>query len=98
VDKFQLVVAVPLTPRLVDLQRNSAPAGASMLNATGTYTVIVVSHADLRRHEDVVELINIPGYERWKRPYHECTFTLDPSGTQDIDSQMRQVNPLSVPR
>jgi hypothetical protein len=68
-----------------------------MLNATATYTVIVVSHADLRRHEDVAELINILYYERWMRPYHACTFTLDPSGTQDPDSQMRQVNLLSVP-
>lgn len=71
-------------------QGNSPLVGAGMSNAVPTYTLIVVSHADLRRHEYASELINIPNYKQWKRPYHECIFT--PSGTEDIDSQMQQVN------
>ena len=69
--------------------------GVDTPTAMETHTFIVVSHADLRRHKDARELINIPGYQQWKQAYHECIFT--PSGTEDIDSQMRQVHTRNSP-
>ena len=52
-----------------------------------TRTVIVVSHIDLKAHQNAFELINIKDFENWRKPHHECRFTLNRDKT--ADQQMR---------
>lgn len=52
-------------------------------------TVVVVSHVDLRAHQDANELIGLQSYPDWRQRHHECTFTLN--GAASADSQMRLV-------
>ena len=41
-----------------------------------SFTVIVVSHVDLRAHRNANELINIKDFQAWLEPHHECKFTI----------------------
>jgi len=68
--------------------------GPDTPRAITTYNLVVVSHADLRRHVDATELIYFDGYEDWKQVHHEYLFT--PDGNDTIDAQMRRVRPFSV--
>lgn len=57
------------------------------------YTVVVVSHEDLREHQEGNELINFGSYPAWQQGHHECTFDCD---LQTRDSQMRKVSPCTL--
>lgn len=50
-------------------------------------TVIVVSHIDLRAHQDANELVNIKDFKSWKQSHHECKFEI--KGKESLCTQMR---------
>jgi len=54
-----------------------------------THTVVVVSHQDMRQHENGNELINLDDIPSWLESHHVCKFSTDDSDT--FDAQMRQV-------
>jgi hypothetical protein len=53
-----------------------------------TCTVIVVSHVDLRTHQNANELVNIKDHKIWQRPHHECKFLI--KGQESVCTQMQK--------
>jgi hypothetical protein len=54
-----------------------------------THTVVVVSHEDLRAHQNANGLINLESYPEWRQNHHECTFKC---GSECRDTEIRKVN------
>ena len=51
-------------------------------------TVIVISHIDLRAHQNANELVNIKDFKTWKQPHHECKFEI--KGKESVCTQMHK--------